>query len=301
METLVERPRALDVHKAQVTACVRVPAADGGGREQHVAEFPTTVAGSAHAARLAGRAGTRRRTGLAHERRDLSRSDARRRGGQCREIQTGRPALRAPHQLADAIVGDLQPRRAQEHSRRLLVHPQVVGSKLQAEPAGAQKSQRKRRAIPRGERQLRTLPGRLAAGRIPRRSLAAACFSCGLPTWLLVGAISPRAPRRVFSVTSQICVTYPNSFGLPSLPLRIGRASGSEDRDQPVGDSFAAHPLLDLLDDPLRTRDELLQPFDLTQLRSRAAATCTTTRDHNQPLQEDAAYGASVADARGSA
>jgi transposase len=44
METVVERPAALDVHKAQVTACVRVPA-DGGGREQHVAEFGTTVAG----------------------------------------------------------------------------------------------------------------------------------------------------------------------------------------------------------------------------------------------------------------
>jgi transposase len=44
METVVERPAALDVHKAQVTACVRVPA-EGGGREQHLAEFPTTVAG----------------------------------------------------------------------------------------------------------------------------------------------------------------------------------------------------------------------------------------------------------------
>lgn len=44
METVVERSGALDVHKAQVTACVRVPA-DGGGREQHVAEFQTTVAG----------------------------------------------------------------------------------------------------------------------------------------------------------------------------------------------------------------------------------------------------------------
>ncbi len=45
METIVERPAALDVHKAQVTACVRVPAADGKGREQHVAEFATTVRG----------------------------------------------------------------------------------------------------------------------------------------------------------------------------------------------------------------------------------------------------------------
>jgi transposase len=45
VETIVERPAALDVHKAQVTACVRVPAADGSGREQHVAEFATTVRG----------------------------------------------------------------------------------------------------------------------------------------------------------------------------------------------------------------------------------------------------------------
>jgi len=45
METVVERPAALDVHKEQVTACVRVPAAGGKGREQHVAQFSTTVAG----------------------------------------------------------------------------------------------------------------------------------------------------------------------------------------------------------------------------------------------------------------
>ena len=44
METVVERPAALDVHKEQVTACVRVPGLDGS-REQHVEEFPTTVAG----------------------------------------------------------------------------------------------------------------------------------------------------------------------------------------------------------------------------------------------------------------
>ena len=44
METIVERPAGLDVHKAQVTACVRLPG-EGGSREQHVAEFPTTVAG----------------------------------------------------------------------------------------------------------------------------------------------------------------------------------------------------------------------------------------------------------------
>ncbi len=44
MEVLVERQSALDVHKAQVTACVRVPDA-GGGRLEHVEQFATTVPG----------------------------------------------------------------------------------------------------------------------------------------------------------------------------------------------------------------------------------------------------------------
>jgi len=44
METVVERPAALDVHKESVTACVRVPGA-GGSREQQLHAFKTTVAG----------------------------------------------------------------------------------------------------------------------------------------------------------------------------------------------------------------------------------------------------------------
>jgi transposase len=44
VETIFERVAGLDVHKAQVTACVRVPVA-GGSREQQVAEFSTTVRG----------------------------------------------------------------------------------------------------------------------------------------------------------------------------------------------------------------------------------------------------------------
>ena len=44
MEVIVERPAALDVHKAQVTACVRTPGS-GGERSQAVAEFETTVRG----------------------------------------------------------------------------------------------------------------------------------------------------------------------------------------------------------------------------------------------------------------
>jgi transposase len=44
VETIVERAAGLDVHKAQVTACVRVPGR-GGDRAQEVAEFQTTVRG----------------------------------------------------------------------------------------------------------------------------------------------------------------------------------------------------------------------------------------------------------------
>jgi hypothetical protein len=43
-DQLHERVAGLDVHKAQVTAAVRVPDA-GGGRWQDVAEFSTTVRG----------------------------------------------------------------------------------------------------------------------------------------------------------------------------------------------------------------------------------------------------------------
>jgi len=44
MDVIVQRPGALDVHKAQVTACVRVPGADGA-RNPEVREFSTTVGG----------------------------------------------------------------------------------------------------------------------------------------------------------------------------------------------------------------------------------------------------------------
>lgn len=44
MEVIVERQSALDVHKAQVTACVRVPGA-GGERIEHLEQFATTVSG----------------------------------------------------------------------------------------------------------------------------------------------------------------------------------------------------------------------------------------------------------------
>ncbi|MEO9175642.1 MAG: IS110 family transposase [Gaiellales bacterium] len=43
VDTVIERPAALDVHKAQVTACVRAPV--GRRREEHLAEFKTTVQG----------------------------------------------------------------------------------------------------------------------------------------------------------------------------------------------------------------------------------------------------------------
>ena len=39
MELIVERPAALDVHKAQVTACVRVPD-EHGERQEQIASSP---------------------------------------------------------------------------------------------------------------------------------------------------------------------------------------------------------------------------------------------------------------------
>jgi transposase len=44
VDVIVERPAALDVHKGQVTACVRIPATDGK-RAKEVREFKTTVGG----------------------------------------------------------------------------------------------------------------------------------------------------------------------------------------------------------------------------------------------------------------
>ena len=43
MDVVVERAAGLDVHKASVTACVRVPV--GGARDEQLAEFSTTVQG----------------------------------------------------------------------------------------------------------------------------------------------------------------------------------------------------------------------------------------------------------------
>ncbi|MGH2821837.1 MAG: hypothetical protein ACRDLY_02230 [Thermoleophilaceae bacterium] len=44
MDVIVQRQGAMDVHKAQVTACVRVPGVDGE-RVEHVEQFATTVGG----------------------------------------------------------------------------------------------------------------------------------------------------------------------------------------------------------------------------------------------------------------
>ena len=44
MNRLIERCAMLDIHKSQITACVRVPDGDGG-RRQEIHEFSTTTAG----------------------------------------------------------------------------------------------------------------------------------------------------------------------------------------------------------------------------------------------------------------
>jgi hypothetical protein len=45
VDRVVDRAGALDVHKEQVTACVRVPGKDGRSRREEVQEFKTTVRG----------------------------------------------------------------------------------------------------------------------------------------------------------------------------------------------------------------------------------------------------------------
>ena len=50
MEMIVERPAALDVHKAQVTACVRVPAAGPANARAARGGVPDDGAGAAGAA-----------------------------------------------------------------------------------------------------------------------------------------------------------------------------------------------------------------------------------------------------------
>ena len=44
MNRLIERCAMLDIHKSQITACVRVPDG-GGGRRQEIGEFVTTTSG----------------------------------------------------------------------------------------------------------------------------------------------------------------------------------------------------------------------------------------------------------------
>ena len=44
MNRLFERCAMLDIHKEQITACVRVPDGDGG-RQQDIREFVTTTSG----------------------------------------------------------------------------------------------------------------------------------------------------------------------------------------------------------------------------------------------------------------
>ena len=85
---------------------------------------------------------------------------------------------------------------------------------------------------------------------------------------------STRARRvLVCSVTSANWLTNPNSFGFPSLPLRIGRASGScSDTIRSLIGS-PCDPLTDLRGDLLAAIRHLLQRGGRLQLRLRAPPT----------------------------
>ena len=56
MNRLIERCAMLDVHKAQITACVRVPDGDGG-RRQEIQEFRAWLMEEARATSERGKAG----------------------------------------------------------------------------------------------------------------------------------------------------------------------------------------------------------------------------------------------------
>jgi hypothetical protein len=80
----------------------------------------------------------------------------------------------------------------------------------------------------------------LARGAIPSRVSSlivsgSSVSSVGFPNRVDGGTIKPRAPRRVCSVISQICATYPNSVGYSDIriaePVPIARLS----RDGPRG------------------------------------------------------------------
>ena len=123
MDVIVERPAALDVHNASVMACVRVPG-DGRRRVEHVAEFQTTVRGSAGAARLAG--GAPRRAG--------------RDGGDRRVLEAGlggaRGSLRVP-------AGQRAPRQAgpgpqDRRQGRAMALPAARGRAAAGEPGAAE-------------------------------------------------------------------------------------------------------------------------------------------------------------------
>ena len=114
------------------------------------------------------------------------------------------------------------------------------------------------------------------------RCRAAGRVRCVSRPWWAAGSIKPRAPRRVFSVTSASRKTQPNSVGARSSPLRIGRASGSAIDTKPVGDLLPGQALGDLPGDLLGEVGQLVQALGGALLGARAAAAGAIA----QPLSE---------------
>ena len=83
--------------------------------------------------------------------------------------------------------------------------------------------------------------------------------SPGFPSLVAAGRISPRAPRRVFSVTSAICVDVPELVRFAELALADRPGVRIGQRHEPVVDRLARDPLLDLRGDLLAAVGELLE------------------------------------------
>ncbi len=139
-----------------------------------------------------------------------------------RRMVAGLARLAATGRCADGLEGRPASRRlAAAHrarvARRAGTRPPVHGRAV--EPATV--AGRPGRAAPRGP----SAPAPRLGGAM--RSRGRSALSWIEPARVAGGRTRPRAPRPVEPVTSAIWLTEPNWVGVASLPLRIGRASGS--------------------------------------------------------------------------
>ena len=175
---LIERCAMLDIHKSQITACVRVPDGDGG-RRQEIREFSTTDRRAAHAGGLAAQLrGDRGRDGV--HRRLLA-------GG----VLPARGRVRVP-----AVQRPPSSSRPRPQER-------CAGCRVGLSAARARARRRELRAAPAAARAAR--PGPLPQGQDP--GAHAARSSGSRRPSRTRGSSSPRSPPRCSACPPARCST----------------------------------------------------------------------------------------------